>query len=402
MDQVNFLSPATAIILRKQHVVESSISNEKYLKQIVRMGKLWGKHQKNSGSNRLVDWRTIDKSARQFSHGIPYLGSAGGHSSWPGNPGEMVMQQRQQQETNYEPSQSLRNLITSRLIQQQKCLKHEQKRVATLVETSHEAKKVSDAGRKGPGDQQISAASVQRATVAATMSYQDTMVMSGGPLGNLREYLNLPTMLSTRAAMSMQCSPFAAYGGNTGVASPVQAETVSSNKKRSMIRYTQLQAEIDSLSSLYQPSEADMLGLQAAMLSTDRNAIVKLLLAAPEVDEENDSESSSDEDGQESEPEDNGSFRGIPQRTQEAQGPHRNMPQPSGGAAPSPQLGQPSWGFGGPGAGAHMPQPNPGTAPPTQHLQPAQMGGQLLQQPMGAPPGNQPPPPGQGVQHPGP
>ncbi|KAK0259429.1 hypothetical protein LTS09_005780 [Friedmanniomyces endolithicus] len=183
---------------------------------------------------------------------------------------------------------------------------------------------------------------------------------------------------------------------------PVQAETVSSNKKSSMMRYTELQVEIDYLRSLCQPSETDMLVLQAAMLSTDRNAIVKLLLAAPEVDEESDSENSSDEDEQESESEDNGSFRGTLQRTREAQGPHRNMPQPSGGATPSPQVGQPSWGFGGPGAGAHMPQPSPGNAPPTQHLQPTRMGGQMLQQPIGAPPGSQTPPPGQGVPHPGP
>ncbi|KAK0973345.1 hypothetical protein LTS01_014610 [Friedmanniomyces endolithicus] len=386
--------------LEKQHVVDSPISNKEYLKQIVGMGKLWGKHRKNSGSNRLVDWNTIDKSARYY--GVPYLGSAGGHSGWPGNPGEMIMQQQQQQETNYEPSQSLRDLLTSRLIQQQKCLKQEQKRLATLVETSCEAKKVSDAGGKGPGDQQISAASVQRTTVGATSDYQDPMMMSRNPLGIPRAYINLSAMTSAHAAMGMPSSPFAGFGGDMGVTSPVQAETVSSNKKSSMMRYTQLQAEIDSLSSLYQPSKADMLGLQAAMLSTDRNAIVKLLLAAPEVDEESDSESSSDEDEQESESEDSGSFRGVPQRTREAQGPHSNMPQPSGGAAPSPQLGQPSWGFGGPGAGGHMPQPNRGNAPPTQHLQQAQMGGQMLQQPMGAPPGSRPPPPDQGMLPPGP
>ncbi|KAK0940434.1 hypothetical protein LTR48_004013 [Friedmanniomyces endolithicus] len=335
------------------------------------MGKLWGKHRKNSGSNRVVDWRTIDKSA-----------------SWPGPPGEMIMQQQQQQETNDEPSQSLRDLITSRLIQQQKCLKHEQKRLATLVETSSEARKASEAGGKGPGDQQISAASVQRATVGATLGFQDPMMMSSNPLGDPRAYIDLSTMTSARAAMGMPFSPYAGYGGDMGVTCPVQASEKSSKTRDSMERYTQLQAEIDALTLLYQPSGANMLGLQAAMLSTDRNATVKLLLAAPEVDEESSSESNSEEGEQESDSEDGDSSRAVAQRTREAQGPRGNMPQPSSGTAPSPQLGQPSWGFGGPGADGHMQQPNPGNAPPTQHLLPAQMGGRMMQQPMGAPPGS--------------
>ncbi|KAK0285572.1 hypothetical protein LTR35_004912 [Friedmanniomyces endolithicus] len=369
------------------------------------MGKLWGTHRKKSRSSGLLDWNTFDQGiipTSYFPHGTPLLGSAAGYSGWPGNPREMVLQQQQQQETNYEPSQSLRDLITSRLIQQQKCLKHEQKRLATLVENSCEAKRVSDAGRKGPGDQQISAASVQQATVGATLGYQDPMMMSRNPLGMPRAYNNFSNTTRAYAAMGTPFSPFAGYGGEMGVESPVQAGKKSSKTRDSMERYTQLQAEIDALTLLHQPSGANMLGLQAAMLSTDQNAIVKLLLAAPEVDEESDSEDSSGEDEQESESEDNGSFGGTLKRTQEAQGPHRNMPQPSGGAAPSPQVGQPSWGFGGPGAGAHMPQPIPGNAPPTQHLQPTRMGGQMLQQPIGAPPGSQPPPPGQGVPHPGP
>ncbi|KAK0939089.1 hypothetical protein LTR29_009325 [Friedmanniomyces endolithicus] len=278
----------------------------------------------------------------------------------------MIMQQQRQQKTNYEPSQSLRDLITSRLTEQQKCLKHEQKRLAALVETSCEAKRVSDAGRKGPGDQQISAESVQQVTVGATSGFQDPTMMSRNPLGILRAYNKLSNMTSAYAATGMTSSPFAGYGGGMRVESPVQA---------------------DALTLLYQPSGTNVPGLQAAMLSTDRSAIVKLLLAAPEV-EENDSESSSEGDEQESDPEDSDSVRGASQRTREARYPLGNMPQPSGGAAPPPQLGQPSWGFGGPGAGGHVPQPNPGNAPPIQQLQPAQMGGQMQQQPMGAPPGN--------------
>ncbi|KAK0927127.1 hypothetical protein LTR91_010916 [Friedmanniomyces endolithicus] len=355
------------------------------------MGKLWGTHRKKSRSSGLLDWNTFDQGiipTSYFPHDTPLLGSAAGYSGWPGNPGEMVLQQQQQQETYYEPSQSLRDLITSRLIQQQKCLKHEQKRLATMVETSCEAKRVSDAGRKGPGDQQISAASVQQATVGATLGYQDPMMMSRNPLGMPRAYNDPSNMTRAYAAMGTPFSPFAGYGGEIGVEPPVQAGKKSSKTKDSMIRYTQLQAEIDALALLYQPSEADMLGLQAAMLSTDRNMTVKLLLAAPVVDEESDSESNSEEGEQESDSEDVDSSRAVTQRTREAQAPRGNMPQPSGSAAPSPQPGQPSWGFGSPGAGGHMQQPNLGNAPPTQHRQPAQMGGQMLQQPMGAPPGN--------------
>ncbi|KAK1822656.1 hypothetical protein LTR12_003003 [Friedmanniomyces endolithicus] len=343
------------------------------------MGKLWGTHRKKSKSSGLLDWNTFDQGiipTSYFPHGTPLLGSAAGYSGWPGNSGEMVLQQQQQQETNYEPSQSLRDLITSRLIQQQKCLKHEQKRLATLVETSCEAKRVSDAGKKSPGDQQISAASVQQATVGATLGYQDPMMMSRNPLGIPRAYNNLSRMTRAYAAMGTPFSPFAGSGGEMGVESPVLA---------------------DALALLYQPSEADMLGLQAAMLSTDRNVTVKLLLAAPVVDEESDSESNSEEGEQESDSEDGDSSRAVTQRTREAQAPRGNMPQPSGSAAPSPQPGQPSWGFGSPGAGGHMQQPNLGNAPPTQHLQPAQMGGQMLQQPMGAPPGSRPPPSSHGV-----
>jgi len=354
------------------------------------MGKLWGTHRKRSKSSGLLDWNTFDQGiipTSYFPHGTPLLGSAAGFPGWPGNPGEMIMQQQRQQKTNYEPSQSLRDLITSRLTEQQKCLKHEQKRLAALVETSCEAKRVSDAGRKGPGDQQISAESVQQVTVGATSGFQDPTMMSRNPLGILRAYNKLSNMTSAYAATGMTSSPFAGYGGGMRVESPVQAGKQSRKTKNSMMRYTQLQAEIDALTLLYQPSGTNVPGLQAAMLSTDRSAIVKLLLAAPEV-EENDSESSSEGDEQESDPEDSDSVRGASQRTREARYPLGNMPQPSGGAAPPPQLGQPSWGFGGPGAGGHVPQPNPGNAPPIQQLQPAQMGGQMQQQPMGAPPGN--------------
>ncbi|TKA29955.1 hypothetical protein B0A54_15508 [Friedmanniomyces endolithicus] len=220
------------------------------------------------------------------------------------------MQQQRQQKTNYEPSQSLRDLITSRLTEQQKCLKHEQKRLAALVETSCEAKRVSDAGRKGPGDQQISAESVQQVTVGATSGFQDPTMMSRNPLGIPRAYNKLSNMTSAYAATGMTSSPFAGYGGGMGVESPVQAGKQSRKTKNSMMRYTQLQAEIDALTLLYQPSGTNVPGLQAAMLSTDRSAIVKLLLAAPEV-EENDSESSSEGDEQESDPEDSDSVRGA-------------------------------------------------------------------------------------------
>ncbi|TKA72995.1 hypothetical protein B0A55_05209 [Friedmanniomyces simplex] len=284
-------------------------------------------------------------------------GNVSGRFGYPVDPREMLMQQQQEQKIKYEPSRSLRDLITERIVNQQECLENEQKRLELLIAQSGEAERASKQGDKGPGDQQISAVRVKRATEVAATGHQ------------------------AYGAFGMPIPPFHSNDESfltaLGVAPAKQGNKKASKTKHPMMRYKQLQAEIVALTYLYRPSGQALQKFQAAMFPhADRNAIVNILLAVQESEEDSDDETGSEEEEQQE-----GGFgefappQGVPRRARAPPGPRD---------APPAQQRQPPQ-MDGPGPRGYMPQPNPGNAPAPQQTQPPQIGGHMQQQPMAPP-----------------
>ncbi|KAK5741201.1 hypothetical protein LTR17_004141 [Elasticomyces elasticus] len=130
----------------------------------------------------------------------------------------------------YEPSKSLRDLISERMTEQQSCLDREQARIAERVGQLQASAQASATGQNGPGDTQVSAADVKQITSLAISGQQEYGASGRGAWFQ----------------RSMSSPPGPPLRPNryrfTGAQDPSD-----NNATEPMARHPQLQAEIDAL-----------------------------------------------------------------------------------------------------------------------------------------------------------
>ncbi|KAK3117547.1 hypothetical protein LTR53_000973 [Teratosphaeriaceae sp. CCFEE 6253] len=302
------------------------------------------------------------------------LGQNKGRSRQAGNP----WAPDRDDQTKYALSQTLRDLVSDRMVEQQGCLAAQQKRVAKRVAQLDEARRRS-AGRgpKGPGDQQLAAQTVKAITCDTTGPQ-----LGGGPYG--------------------MGSPMGGFGGVTISVQPMMhppplmspyaipphrsSGTAETKRRGPLERYEQLQSEIDALLAGVMASEDPMLAMEATTLmchpggdgaSRVRVMMFEKLLAAPRR-QEADSGSEEEEDDAASE------FA----EEEDERDPVMLPPPPRGAPrqAPNPPRGYVPRAAGGPGQRC--------PPPPQQHAQPPPPGGAPH------PPIQRAPPPQQNMQPP--
>ena len=223
------------------------------------------------------------------------------------------MQALQDDDTRYEPSRPLRDLITERMVEQNDCLLKQNKKILKRLTDANLAR---NASTKAPGDQQVDAATVKGIVEAAKLGQTGicpgylppgtTPSMMGGLSGGLRLMPNDSLIQrGTSSARSL-------YGtADTG--------TGTGTSKDPMERYKQLQAEIDGFMALHRPWPPTMgRGRGDFNLSDMQKAKLKEILGTPKKAGNADDSDDDDDAGP----------------SQRAQNPHGNMQQNTRGGGP--------------------------------------------------------------------
>ncbi|KAK3073529.1 hypothetical protein LTR53_004818 [Teratosphaeriaceae sp. CCFEE 6253] len=338
------------------------------------MSKRWGVHHQKK--TRPTHYSAVDPATNHPHSARDMLGQNKGRSRQAGNPWAPDPDDR----TKYAPSQTLRDLVSGRMVEQRSCQLAQQKRVAKRVEQLDDARRAARGGPKGPGDQQLSAQTVKAITCDTTAPQ-----LGGGPYGMGSPMCDMGYGgVGTSGRSGMRSSPHM----NPYVLPPDRSIGTGDTKRKAPLeRYEQLQSEIDALLAGFMASEDPMLAMEATTLMChpggDRPSRVRVmmferLVAAPGRQEaDSGSEEEEEEDDAASEPAEEEDERGPVMLAPPRQAPRQ---------APNPPRGYMPQGGGGPGQRC--------PPPPQQHAQPPPPGGAQH------PPIQRAPPPQQNMQPP--